>query len=194
MAQGKSLSCHVFFLCISSFYLWFPLDSHGSDRYIFLKLVSNSVNGCQMNFSGEYNVSIDSKGRVSVPAQFRDELRDKYQTDSLIVTRQDKGLVAYPPSRWAEIEANVLAMPRGKLKDAYLRNRVSPAKECPFNAQGRVQVPQSLREYAGLDKIAVVVGMDEKIEIWNQQTHADIVAESEDLLAEDAQGQADLGF
>ncbi len=150
-----------------------------------------------MNFSGEFNVSIDSKGRVSVPAQFRDELRDEYQTDSLIVTRQDKGLVAYPPRRWAEIRANVLALPRGPIRDANLRNRIAPAKECTFNAQGRIQLPQSLREYAGLagDKeTAVIVGMFEKIEIWSQQTHADIVAESEDLLAGDAQGQADLGF
>ena len=147
-----------------------------------------------MNFSGEYNVSIDPKGRVSVPAQFRDELRDDYQTDSLIVTRQDKGLVAYPPSRWAEIKANVLALPRGPFRDNNLRNRISPAKECAFNAQGRIQIPQSLREYAGLNKDAVVVGMFEKIEIWNQQTHADIVAESESLLADNAQAQADLGF
>lgn len=147
-----------------------------------------------MNFSGEYNVSIDTKGRVSVPAQFRDELRDVYQSDSLIVTRQDNGLVAYPPSRWEEIKANVLALPNGPRRNANLRNRISPAKECAFNAQGRIQIPQSLREYAGLDKDAVVVGMFEKIEIWNQQTHADIVAESESLLAEDAQGQADLGF
>ncbi len=147
-----------------------------------------------MNFSGEYNVSIDGKGRVSVPALFRDELRDHYQSDSLIVTRQKKGLVAYPPSRWEEIRARVLALPNGPLRDANLRNRISPAKECAFNAQGRIQIPQSLREYAGLNGDAVVVGMFEKIEIWSQQAHAEIVAESETLLAEDAQGQADLGF
>ncbi len=147
-----------------------------------------------MEFCGEYNVSIDSKGRVSIPAQFRDELRDKYQSDCLIVTRQDKGLVAYPPSQWETIKANVLALPKGPRRETNLRNRISPAKECTFNAQGRIQIPQSLREHAGLDKDAVVVGMFEKIEIWNQQTHADIVAASEDSLANDAQGQADLGF
>jgi len=147
-----------------------------------------------MNFSGEYNVSIDGKGRVSVPALFRDELRDQYQSDSLIVTRQKNGLVAYPPSRWEEIRARVLALPNGKKRDLNLRTRISPAKECFFNAQGRIQIPQSLREYAGLDKDAVVVGMFEKIEIWSQQAHAQVVIESETLLAEDDQGQADLGF
>lgn len=147
-----------------------------------------------MNFSGEYNVSIDLKGRVSIPASFRDELRQEYASDGLVITRHKNGLVAYPPRRWEEISARVLAMPAGPMREANLRNRIAPAKECCFNQQGRVQIPQSLREHAGLDKDVVVIGMFEKIEIWSQQAHALIVAESEALLADDAQGQADLGF
>jgi len=147
-----------------------------------------------MKFSGEYNVSIDLKGRISVPASFRDELRDHYTAESLFVTRFKGGLVAYPPQRWNQICANVLAMPPGPNREANLRNRIAPAKECPFNAQGRIQIPQSLREHAGLDKDVVVIGMFEKIEIWSQQAHLRITGESETLLDGDAQGQADLGF
>ncbi len=147
-----------------------------------------------MKFSGEYNVSIDLKGRVSIPAPFRDELRQKYESEGLVVTRHKNGLVAYPPSRWEEICANVMSKPVGPQRDAVVRNRIAPAKECSFNAQGRVQLPQSLREYAGLDKDVVVVGMFEKIEIWSQKAHAQITAESEAMLDNDAQGQADLGF
>jgi len=147
-----------------------------------------------MKFSGEYNVSIDLKGRISVPASFRDELRDHYTAESLFVTRFKGGLVAYPPQRWNQICANVLAMPPGPNREANLRNRIAPAKECPFNAQGRIQIPQSLREHAGLDKDVVVIGMFEKIEIWSQQAHLQITGESETLLDGDAQGQADLGF
>jgi MraZ protein len=147
-----------------------------------------------MKFSGEYNVSIDLKGRVSIPAPFRDELRQVYEADGLVVTRYKGGLVAYPPSRWEEICANVFAMPAGPVREANLRNRIAPAKECTFNAQGRIQIPQSLREHAGLDKDIVVIGMFEKIEIWSQKAHAVVAAESESLLDEDAQGQADLGF
>jgi len=147
-----------------------------------------------MKFSGEYNVSIDLKGRVSIPAPFRDELRQVYDADGLVVTRYKNGLVAYPPSRWEEICARVFAMPPGPSREANLRNRIAPAKECTFNAQGRVQIPQSLREHAGLDKDIVIVGMFEKIEIWSQKAHAAIAAESELLLDEDAQAQADLGF
>ena len=147
-----------------------------------------------MQFSGEYKVSIDLKGRISVPASFRDELRDDYAAESLFVTRFKGGLVAYPPKRWSEIRANVLAMAPGPNREANLRNRIAPAKECVFNAQGRIQIPQSLREHAGLDKEAVVIGMFEKIEIWSQQAHLQIAGESETLLDNDAQGQADLGF
>jgi MraZ protein len=147
-----------------------------------------------VRFSGEFNVSIDLKGRVSIPAPFRDELRQDYASDGLVVTRYKNGLVAYPRKRWDDICARVLAMQPGPLREANLRNRIAPARECQFNAQGRIQIPQSLREHAGLDKEAVVIGMFEKIEIWSQQAHALIAAESEALLNGDAQGQADLGF
>lgn len=147
-----------------------------------------------MKFTGEYNVSIDLKGRISIPASFRDELREVYASDGLVVTRFKNGLVAYPPQRWQEICDTVLAMPVGPQREANLRNRIAPAKECTFNAQGRIQLPQSLREHAGLEKECVVIGMFEKIEIWSQQSHAAIAAESEALLDADAQGQAELGF
>ena len=147
-----------------------------------------------MKFSGEYNVSIDLKGRVSIPASFRDELRQAYNSSGLVVTRYKNGLVAYPPSCWEEICANVFAMAPGPMREANLRNRIAPAKECSFNAQGRIQIPQSLREHAGLDKDVVTIGMFEKIEIWSQKAHALIAAESESMLDDDAQGQADLGF
>jgi MraZ protein len=147
-----------------------------------------------MNFSGQFNVSIDLKGRVSVPASFRDELRQVYQSESVVVTTFDGGLVAYPPSRWKEICEKVEALPAGQLKDANRRTRIAPAQECLFNKQGRIQIPQALRDYADLQKDAVVVGMSEKIEIWNKQAHTRISQESEDFLKENAQAQADIGF
>lgn len=147
-----------------------------------------------MKFSGEFNVSIDLKGRISIPASFRDLLREVHQSESLIVTRNENGLVAYPPKSWEEICAKVDAMPASPTKDAIWRVRIAPAQECSFNAQGRIQVPQSLRSSAGLEKDVVVIGMSGKIEIWSQQAHEAVIAKSEALLAEAAQGQADLGF
>lgn len=147
-----------------------------------------------MKFSGEFNVSIDLKGRISIPALFRDELREIYQSESLFVTRNENGLVAYPPKQWEEICAKVEALPASPKKDAVWRIRIAPAQECSFNAQGRIQIPQSLRTSAGLEKDVVVIGIRNKIEIWSQQAHEAVIAKSEALLADDAQGQADLGF
>lgn len=147
-----------------------------------------------MKFSGQFNVSIDLKGRISVPVAFREELREVYQSESVVVTTFEGGLVAYPPSRWKSICEKVAALPPGPLKDANQRTRIAPAQECLFNKQGRIQIPQSLRDYADLQKDAVVIGMAEKIEIWNQQTHVRISQESEALLKENAQAQADIGF
>ena len=147
-----------------------------------------------VKFSGQFNVSIDLKGRISIPAAFREELREAYQSESIVVTIFDGGLVAYPPSRWETIRANIDALPAGALKDANLRNRVAPAQECLFNKQGRIQIPQSLRDDAELQKDAVVIGMSDKIEIWSQQAHAKIRQESEAVLKGNAQTQADLGF
>ena len=147
-----------------------------------------------MRFSGEHNVSIDLKGRISIPALIRDELREVYQSESLFVTRNGEGLVAYPPERWKEICEKVHALPPGPVRENNLRIRIAPACECSFNAQGRIQIPQSLRNSSGLEKDVVVIGISEKIEIWSQQVHSAVIARSEALLAEDPQGQADLGF
>lgn len=144
-------------------------------------------------FFGEFNNTVDQKGRASIPATFRDALFNSGD-ESLVVTKSGQGLAAYPASVWQKICENVLALPHGPRREANLRFKIAPAKECQFDRQGRIQIPQSLRQYAGLDKDVVIVGMIEKIEIWNQQTHAAATSESEALLSEDAQGQADLGF
>ncbi len=147
-------------------------------------------------FRGEFNKTIDPKGRAGIPAVFRESMLNETGDDALVVTKSDEGLTAYPVSAWKDIEARVDAMPRGPLKTANLRNRIAPAKECSFDGQGRIQIPPSLREYAALvpGKEIVVVGMSDKIEIWNLQRHLEAAAESEALLQQNEQAQADLGF
>jgi MraZ protein len=145
-------------------------------------------------FYGEFNNTVDLKGRASIPASFRDILQSKIGDETLFVTKADGGLAAYPASVWKKIFDNVMALPPGKRKSDNLRTRIAPAKECSFDRQGRIQIPQSLREYAGLEKDVVIVGMGDKIEIWNQQQHAAATSESEADLRNDPQGQADLGF
>ena len=145
-------------------------------------------------FYGEFNNIIDPKGRASVPAVFREVMKTSVGDESLVVTKADGGLAAYPASVWKKIFDNVMALPAGPRKAHNLRTRIGPAKECGFDRQGRIQIPQALRDYAGLTKDIVVVGMGDKLEIWDQLQHAAATSESEAQLREDPQGQADLGF
>ncbi len=145
-------------------------------------------------FNGEFNNAIDLKGRASIPAAFREALQNSTGDVSLYVTKSDSGLAAYPTSAWQGICDRVNALPPGPLRTANLRTKIAPAKECSFDRQGRIQLPQSLREYAALEKDIVVVGMGDKLEIWNLQRHLEATAKSEALLRENEQAQAELGF
>ena len=150
-----------------------------------------------MNFQGVYNNSIDPKGRASIPARFREELSSALADDALVVTQHKGGLVAYPQSDWSEIETKVEQMPEGQQKNDLYLALISPATPCTFDKQGRIQLSQSHRDYAGLDseiREIVVVGVSRKIMIWSKAKHADIRAQAEARIEESPQVLADLGF
>lgn len=148
-----------------------------------------------MNFQGEYINLIDPKGRASIPSRFRETLNSVYGDDRLIVTKNiDGGLTAYPVSRWPQLVENVKSQPAGKNKTAIIRLIVSPAQECTFDKQGRIQIPLSLRSHANLAKEIVVVGHFDKIEIFNQDHYDQVTHHSESFLQENPQDMADMGF
>jgi len=148
-----------------------------------------------MNFQGEYINLIDPKGRASIPSRFRETLNSVYGDDRLIVTKNtDGGLTAYPLSRWPQLLENVQNRPPGPAKTSVIRLIVSPAQECTFDKQGRIQIPLSLRSHAGLSKEIVVVGHFDKIEIFNQTRYDQVTNNSEAFLQENPQEMADMGF
>ena len=149
-----------------------------------------------MNFQGEYINTIDPKGRASIPAKFREVLASAYGDEALIITKKNGGLLAYPRSVWRRIEQSVEQMPPGPKKEDIFRVLIGPAQDCTFDKQGRVMIPQSLRTYAELDRErdVVVVGVINKIEIWNLAKHQEITRQSEERLSSDPQVLADLGF
>jgi MraZ protein len=147
-----------------------------------------------VNFTGEYHNTIDPKGRASIPARFR-ELLAQQGEERLVVTKNlEGGLTAYPLAMWNEVQENVRKSPNSPLKTAMTRHMISPAEECGFDKQGRIQVPQSLRTYAGLEKDIVVVGLFEKIEIFSQAKFDEVTLRSAELLQGDPQAVADMGF
>ena len=150
-----------------------------------------------MNFQGVYNNSIDPKGRASIPAKFREGLGAHFADDNLVVTQKDGGLSAYPQAEWQKTQAKVEAMDAGPLKDALYLTLISPATPCTFDKQGRIQLSQSQRDYAGLDseiREIVVVGVSRKIMIWSKAKHAEIREQAESRIEENPQVLAELGF
>lgn len=112
---------------------------------------------------------LDAKGRLSIPARFRDVLRAKYDGGGLIITTRPSCLAAYPLEEWRKIEEKFsqyrLATPEIR---AYQRFFLAGAVECPIDGQGRVLIPASLRQEAQLTKEVVLSGMLNHFEIWSK--------------------------
>lgn len=121
--------------------------------------------GCLCMFMGEYNHTIDTKGRLIIPSKYRDQLGEEF-----VLTKGLEGcLFVYPTDAWEEFAESLEKLPLTK-KDArkYVRFFMSGAAQCEIDKQGRILVPPVLREYAGLDKEVVLAGVGKRIEIWDR--------------------------
>lgn len=116
-------------------------------------------------FYGEYQHTVDPKGRVIVPSKFREGLGEKF-----IVTKGlDNCLFAYSSEEWSNLEAKLRSLPfTDKDVRAFVRFFFAGATECEVDKQGRILVPQNLREYAGLDKDIFIIGVSTRVEIWDK--------------------------
>lgn len=116
-------------------------------------------------FMGEYQHTIDDKGRMIMPAKFREALGEKF-----IATKGlDNCLFVYPPDEWANLEAKLKALPFTKADArAFVRFFFSGATECEVDKQGRILIPPNLREYAKLDKDTMIIGVSTRVEIWSK--------------------------
>jgi MraZ protein len=130
-------------------------------------------------FRGRFEHIVDSKGRVSIPARFRELLAEKYD-DRLILTNFDRCLVAYPYEEWKVLEERVgsLSMVKKEVK-AFQRFFISGATECPIDKLGRILVPPTLRDYAQLGRNVVFAGMLRKFEIWSKERWLEEIKRSE---------------
>jgi MraZ protein len=148
-----------------------------------------------MGFQGVYYNSIDAKGRASIPARFRDLLNGD---DALVVTQDRGGIVAYPVADWAKFLENFATLPYDEFREALYFATVTPATRCPFDKQGRIQIPQSLRENCQLDtdgeRDVVIVGADRSIQIWNKTRYGNMLSEAEQRLAQARQRRLELGL
>ncbi|MBF0107487.1 MAG: division/cell wall cluster transcriptional repressor MraZ [Deltaproteobacteria bacterium] len=145
-------------------------------------------------FRGRFEHSIDTKGRVSIPSKFRELLSSNYD-ERLIITNFDNCLWAYPFKEWQIIEERVASLPQLKAEvKALQRVFVSAATECPIDKQGRILLPPTLREYAGITKDLVFVGITKRIEIWSLERWSEIFKSSQDDLEKMQDKLAELGI
>lgn len=140
-------------------------------------------------FMGEYHHTIDQKGRMIIPAKFRELLGE-----GCVITRGlDQCLFGYSYDEWKILENKLKTLPFTK-KDAraFTRFFFSGATECEVDKQGRVNIAPPLRDYAKLDKDCVIVGVSNRFEIWNKSNWDTYVTESADSFAEIAESMVDF--
>ena len=148
-----------------------------------------------MGFQGVYYNSVDAKGRASIPARFRDQIKG---ADALVVTQDRGGIVAYPVAEWEKFMKSFAQLRYDEFREALYFATVTPATHCPFDKQGRIQIPQSLRENCQLDtdgeRDVVIVGADRSIQVWNKAKYAAMLTEAEQRLARERQRRLELGL
>lgn len=136
---------------------------------------------------GEYQHTLDVKGRVNVPARLREHLGACF----IITKGLDNCLFVYSQEEWAILESKIRALPMSKSRGLQ-RFLFAGAAEVEPDKQGRVLIPPNLREYAGLDKEVMVIGASSRAEIWDKDRYLANCAElTADMVAE---AMDDLGF
>ena len=121
--------------------------------------------------TGEYQHSLDAKGRLFIPAKLRDELGEMFY----VTISMDKCLNAYSAESWKEFSDKVNAMPY--VKQRKMRPLYANAAKCELDAQGRILLPQKLRDYAGLTKNVTVIGSNNHAEFWDTDAYDQVCSD-----------------
>ncbi|MEX2323382.1 MAG: division/cell wall cluster transcriptional repressor MraZ [Acidimicrobiia bacterium] len=132
-------------------------------------------------FNGEYRHSVDEKGRLVLPAKHRAAL-----APGLVLTKgQDRTLYVFTLDRWTEEVDRVNSLPRSNLKNRnYARSFFGGASDQTLDKQGRLVIPATLREYAGIDREVVVLGVGDRIEVWALDAWNEMAGEADRSFAD----------
>lgn len=133
-------------------------------------------------FRGSFEHAIDDKGRLSIPARYREILKRRRERELVLVDLLfDTCIAAYPIKAWQQIEHNLLSKGNSDRRfREYARLISAHAVESPVDSQGRILVPPQLRDAAQLRRDVMIVGVLDKIEIWNRERWAQFNAQDRD--------------
>ncbi len=143
------------------------------------------MDNLKLSFTGEYFNSLDQKHRLSIPVKFRKAL-DPINDRTFVITRGfDPCLILYPVSEWNRVEEQLsqLSSIRGRHRN-FVRSIVRHATYLQYDSQGRIAIPESLLNFANISKEASVIGMINKIELWDP-TQLDSQDSADNRLGED---------
>lgn len=131
-------------------------------------------------FMGEYHQKIDDKGRLTIPSKLRYELGE-----SFIVTRGlDNCLFIYPKEEWNQVISKYKELPNTKDARNFMRFFLSGATEVNFDKQGRINIPIPLIKYSDLLKDCIVIGVNERLEIWSKENWDSFIENNEENLSD----------
>lgn len=141
-------------------------------------------------FIGEYKHNLDSKGRMAVPAKFRSMLKK----GAVVTKGLDNCLFLYPVDKWKEMAQRFAELPVSQSKArAFARHMLAGAAEVEFDGQGRITLPEHLREFAGLKKKAIVAGLYDRLEIWDEEVWNRYKKGAEENSADIAEALGEMG-
>jgi MraZ protein len=133
-------------------------------------------------FKGTYRHRLDGKGRIPIPAPFRRTLA-ALGSRTVVATLVDQCVAIYPESEWHRLEEQLRRLPAFQRQSkALVRHLASRAADCGLDSQGRILLPPALRAAASLAREAVVVGVIDRIEVWQPSAWQDFLRDSERLL------------
>ena len=140
---------------------------------------------------GEFQHSLDEKGRLIIPAKFREDLGEKF-----VLTRGlDCSLFVYPMNQWKVLEEKIKELPTSQADTrAFVRLFFSGAVEAEPDKQGRMVLPQHLREHAKIERDVYIIGVSTKIEIWSKETWEEYTSRAGQSYETIAENIIDIGI
>lgn len=147
--------------------------------------------------TGEYRNTLDEKGRILFPSKLRNELFGENEKNVLIVTQSfDHCLWLYTLGEWKTLSSRIMetASPFSKQNRLVLRTLIAPAQEVELDKAGRLSIPQSLREYAGLSKDCVILGINKYMELWDAETYSRYLEENDEDLKDAAEALSSISL
>ncbi|MDO8668841.1 MAG: division/cell wall cluster transcriptional repressor MraZ [Candidatus Buchananbacteria bacterium] len=140
-------------------------------------------------FVGQYSHNIDSKGRMAIPAKFRHELKKAVVTKGL-----DNCLFLYSKKEWDKLAEKIASLPISKSNTrAFSRLMLAGAMDVDVDGQGRVILPEYLRKFAGLNKQTIIIGLYNRLEIWDEKRWEKYNLENEKNSVSNAEALDDIG-